>query len=120
MASTERGSEEECEAGPRDVPAPELAARLRGPHPPTLLDVREPWEFDLAHIAGSRLVPLGTLPAALSTLDPATEYVLLCHHGVRSLAALQLLRARGLTRVAHLAGGIDAWSTAVDPGVRRY
>lgn len=97
-----------------------LAERLRGPQPPTLIDVREPWEHRLAHIAGSRLVPLGALPAALSTFDPATEYVLLCHHGVRSLTGLHLLRERGLTRVAHLTGGIDAWSTDVDPDIPRY
>lgn len=104
----------------RDMPPGELAARLRGPSPPVLLDVREPWEHRVAHIAGSRLIPLGTLPAALSALDPEAEYVLLCHHGVRSLTGLHLLRERGLTRVAHLAGGIDAWSTEVDPSVPRY
>lgn len=104
----------------RDMSPRELAERLRGAQPPTVVDVREPWEYQLAHIAGSRLVPLNTLPAALSTFDPAADYVLLCHHGVRSDAGLELLRARGLTRVAHLAGGIDAWSTDVDPTVRRY
>ena len=111
-------------AGPgamtRDMPPRELAARLSGPRPPVLLDVREPWEYRIARIAGSRLVPLGSLPAALSTLDPEAEYVLLCHHGVRSLTGVHLLRERGLTRVAHLAGGIDAWSTEVDPSVPRY
>ena len=103
-----------------DMPPRELAARLAGPQPPMLIDVREPWEHRLANIPGSRLIPLGTLPAALSTFDPDVEYVLLCHHGVRSLTALHLLRERGLTRVAHLAGGIDAWSADVDPGVPRY
>lgn len=103
-----------------EMPPRELAARLGGPQPPTIIDVREPWEHRLAHIAGARLVPLGTLPAALSTFDPNVDYVLLCHHGVRSLTGLHLLRERGLTRVAHLAGGIDAWSTDVDPDVPRY
>lgn len=103
-----------------DVAPDELAERLRGPQPPTLIDVREPWEYALAHIPGSRLVPLGTLPAALSTFDPEADYVLLCHHGVRSHHGLTFLRARGLTRVAHLAGGIDAWSAEVDPSVPRY
>ncbi len=104
----------------RDMPPRELADRLRGPRPPTVIDVREPWEHRRAHIPGSRLVPLGTLPAALSTFDPEAEYVLLCHHGVRSLTGLHLLCERGLTRVAHLAGGIDAWSTDVDPAIPRY
>lgn len=103
-----------------DMPPRELAERLAGPQPPTLIDVREPWEHRLAHIPGARLVPLGALPAALSTFDPGEDYVLLCHHGVRSLTALRMLQQRGLTRVAHLAGGIDAWSTEVDPQVPRY
>jgi rhodanese-related sulfurtransferase len=98
----------------------ELVARRRAPHPPVVVDVREPWEHQIAHIAGARLVPLGSLGAALSTFDPAQEYVLYCHHGVRSLAAAEFLRARGLTRVANLSGGIDAWSVQVDPEVPRY
>ncbi len=103
-----------------DMAPRELAERLRGPRPPTVIDVREPWEHRVAHIPGSRLVPLRSLPAALSTFDPGEEYVLLCHHGVRSLEGVHLLRGRGLTRVAHLAGGIDAWSREVDGEVPRY
>jgi rhodanese-related sulfurtransferase len=85
-----------------------------------LVDVREPWEHTVARIEGARLVPLGSLGAALSTFDPAQDYVLYCHHGVRSLAGAEFLRSRGLTRVANLTGGIDAWSTHVDPAVPRY
>lgn len=104
---------------PELTPA-EVAARLARPEPPTLVDVREPWEHQLAHIEGARFVPLGALGAALSTFDPEADYVLLCHHGVRSLAAARFLRERGLRRVANLAGGIDAWSVDVDPAVPRY
>lgn len=103
-----------------EMPPDELAQRRRGPQPPVLVDVREPWEHEVARIDGARLVPLGTLGAALSTFDPARSYVLYCHHGVRSLAAAKFLRARGLTRVANLTGGIDAWSLRVDPAVPRY
>lgn len=106
--------------GVYDMPPDELAERRRRPRPPVLVDVREPWEHATARIDGARLVPLGTLGAALSTFDPAEEYVLYCHHGVRSLAGAEFLRSRGLTRVAHLAGGIDAWSARVDPAVPRY
>lgn len=97
-----------------------LAERLRGPQPPVLLDVREPWEHEVARIAGARLVPLGTLPTALATLDPAQEYVLHCHHGMRSLRAAEFLRARGVPHVTNLAGGIDAWSDEVDAAVPKY
>lgn len=103
-----------------EMSADELAERRRGPASPTLIDVREPWEHAIARIDGARLVPLGSLSAALSTFDPAADYVLYCHHGVRSLAGVEFLRARGLTRVANLTGGIDAWSTRVDASVPRY
>ena len=103
-----------------EVSAPELARRLRGPAPPVLIDVREPWEHDVARIPGARLVPLNTVAAALSTFDPSREYVIYCHHGVRSLMAAQFLKERGLTRVANLSGGIAAWSEEVDPSVPQY
>ena len=108
------------ENGIPEISPEELAARLRGPTPPVLLDVREPWEHGVARIEGARLVPLNSLPHALSTFDPSREYVVHCHHGVRSLMAAQFLRERGLRQVANLSGGIDAWSTAVDPSVPRY
>lgn len=110
------------DAGPGvyEMTPAELDARRRGPAPPVVVDVREPWEYSVARIAGAQLVPLGTLGAALSTFDPAQDYVLYCHHGVRSLRAAEFLRARGLTRVANLTGGIDAWSQQVDPAVQRY
>jgi adenylyltransferase/sulfurtransferase len=98
----------------------ELSDRLRATDPPMLLDVREPWEHEVARIAGARLVPLNSLPAALSTLDPSRPIVAYCHHGMRSRMALEFLRERGLTRLANLAGGIDAWSEDVDPSVPRY
>ena len=98
----------------------ELDERLRGEQPPVLLDVREPWEHGVASIAGARLVPLNSLPAALSTLDPAREYVVHCHHGTRSRRAAEFLKARGLEHVSNLRGGIAAWSDEVDPSVPQY
>ena len=103
-----------------EMSATELARRLRGPEPPVVIDVREPWEHDVARIPGSRLVPLNTIGAALSTFDPSVEYVIHCHHGVRSLMAAQFLKERGLTRIANLTGGIAAWSEEVDPQVPQY
>ncbi|MGZ9121378.1 MAG: molybdopterin-synthase adenylyltransferase MoeB [Gemmatirosa sp.] len=103
-----------------EISPSELAARLRGIEPPVLLDVREPWEHGMARIDGSRLVPLNSLPHALSTLDPSRAYVTMCHHGARSRMAAEFLLERGMTRVANLSGGIDAWSGDVDPSVPRY
>jgi adenylyltransferase/sulfurtransferase len=103
-----------------EMPPAELRARLDAPDPPEILDVREPWEYQIANIAGARLVPLNTLPAALSAIDPAREYVVQCHHGVRSRMAAEFLRERGIRRVSNLRGGIDEWSDEVDPSVPRY
>lgn len=86
----------------------------------SVVDVRERWEWDLGHIAGATLLPLGELARAVSSLDPAAETVVYCHHGPRGRAAAERLTALGFQRVYNLAGGIDAWSTEVDPGIPRY
>lgn len=85
-----------------------------------LLDVREPFEWEIARIEGARLIPLGELPARLREVDGHAEIVAFCHHGVRSRRAAELLRAAGFSKVRNLTGGIDRWSTQVDPGVPRY
>ncbi len=87
---------------------------------PVVLDVREPWEFDLAHLAGATLVPLNTLPAALPNLDASRPTVIYCHHGMRSLAAAQFLSHHGFQTIWNLEGGIDAWSVDIDPSLPRY
>jgi adenylyltransferase/sulfurtransferase len=85
-----------------------------------LIDVREPHEWDIAHIPGARLIPLGTLSDALNTLDPARELVVHCKGGSRSARAVRQLRDAGFTRVWNLAGGIGRWSDDVDPRVPKY
>jgi adenylyltransferase/sulfurtransferase len=97
------------------------AARRRGEaEPPLFLDVREQWEWDVAHIEGSQHIPLGQLPARISEVDTRREIVTVCHHGMRSLAARDLLKGAGFSRVRSLAGGIDAWAEEVDGTVGRY
>ena len=85
-----------------------------------LLDVRQPEELEIARIEGALHIPLNELPARLNELDPAQAIVALCHHGVRSEMAGRLLERNGFTRIAHLSGGIDAWSQAIDPSIPRY
>lgn len=101
---------------------PEQLASLRsGTALMTLLDVREPWEYDTAHIAGSLLMPMGDVPSrAFQELDPDSHIVVICHHGVRSLNVTVWLRNQGFDSVQSLAGGIQAWSERVDPSVPRY
>jgi adenylyltransferase/sulfurtransferase len=97
-----------------------LAERLSVGKAPSLLDVREPYEWTIARLPDARLVPLDALPDAVSTLDPGADLVVYCHHGVRSAAAVAWLRDRGFQRVRNLTGGIDRWSREVDPATRRY
>lgn len=86
----------------------------------TFLDVREPWEYDLARIEGAKLIPLGDLQQRTQELDPESEIIVYCHHGVRSFHATMFLRQMGFAKVQNLAGGIDAWSLRVDSSVPRY
>jgi rhodanese-related sulfurtransferase len=115
-------SEENASAGVLDdeIAPRALAERLKADSPPALLDVREPYEWAIARLPDAQLVPLDTLPAALHMLDPATELVVYCHHGIRSAAAVAWLRERGFSRARNLTGGIDRWSRDVDPSTRRY
>src|ERR1700740_1156874 len=85
-----------------------------------LVDVREPWEFEICRIAGAKLIPMGTIPANLEALDTDDEVIFSCHHGMRSLDVAVWLRGQGVPRAKSLAGGIDRWSTEIDASVPRY
>jgi rhodanese-related sulfurtransferase len=91
---------------------------------PLLLDVREPAELRAAAIRADGFeliaIPMNEIPQRLSQLDPDRPVACLCHHGARSQRVAMFLAANGFTRVANIAGGIDAWSAEVDPGVPRY
>jgi len=113
-SAMEQEEEERWEIGARELDQ----ARRDGDM--VLVDVREPQEHAIARIEGARLVPLGTLPARISELDSSQPIVLFCHHGIRSRTALDFMRRAGFAKVRHLRGGIDAWSSDVDPTVPRY
>src|SRR5918995_127469 len=85
-----------------------------------LIDVREPHEWEIAHIDGARLIPLGQLPDRIGELDGHAEIVTYCHKGSRSMRALEILRGAGFGKVRSLAGGVDAWASRVEPGMARY
>jgi rhodanese-related sulfurtransferase len=97
----------------------ELKTKLDAGDRPELLDVREPWEFELARIEGSRLIPLSELPDRFTELDPAAETVVICHHGSRSAYVTQALERAGFAKVLNLEGGLDAYAD-VDESVPRY
>ncbi len=87
---------------------------------PQLIDVREPWEFDIAHVEGAQLKPLGQIREWAAALDKNTPYVIMCHHGGRSMSACQFLSQAGIKHVTNLEGGIDDWSLNVDSKIQRY
>ena len=84
------------------------------------VDVREPWEYETAHIEGSMLIPLREIAANLPRLEAAGEVVLFCHHGMRSMDAAAWLRSQGVQGARSMAGGIDRWATEIDPNTPRY
>jgi rhodanese-related sulfurtransferase len=95
------------------ISAPQLAAHLLQSSP-LLLDVREPWEFDICHIDGSTNIPMGQIPQRLRELPDDGEMVVICHHGVRSQQVINFLRSQTSLRLINLDGGVDAWARAVD------
>ena len=113
---------EQADAAARgwEITARELSERLGRGEDLTVIDVREPHEWEIAHLPDATLIPLNTLPARLAELDTSRELVLHCHHGQRSMRALEFLRQSGFRKLRNLRGGIDAWSKDVDPSVPRY
>lgn len=101
------------------ISAEELKAMLDSANPPELIDVRTPGEWEIARIAGARLLDQATHDALLAR-DRETPIVFQCHHGIRSQAAAEYFRSHGFRRLYNLVGGIDAWSLDVDPTVPRY
>ena len=92
---------------------------------PLLLDVREPWEFELTSLHADGLetinLPMSQIAERVAELDPSRPTVCLCHHGMRSAQVAAFLEQRhGFTSVTNFTGGIDAWSLEVDAGVPRY
>ena len=102
------------------ITARELAPRRERGDDLVLIDVREPHEYEIAHIAGAVLIPLHSLPERMNELDSSREIVLHCKVGQRSMRALEQLHRAGFRKIKNLRGGIDAWSRDVDPTVPRY
>jgi len=85
-----------------------------------LLDVREEWEYQRAHIPDSVLIPLGEIPRRLSEFKKDDEVITVCHHGMRSASAQAFLIQQGFSNVKNMTGGIDAYSLTADTTIPRY
>ena len=103
-----------------EIGAEELARRLAAGEPLEVVDVRLDHEVRIAPFPGARWLPLHELEARVEELPRDRTLVMVCHVGQRSAMAADFLRQRGFPRALNLAGGIDAWSRAVDPAVARY
>jgi len=102
-----------------EITPSELAERIARKDDFELIDVREPYEWNITHLPNAKLIPLGTLASQLSTLDNTREIVVYCRSGKRSMDAAKQLAAAGF-RVTNLAGGTLRWSDDVDPSVPKY
>jgi molybdopterin/thiamine biosynthesis adenylyltransferase/rhodanese-related sulfurtransferase/molybdopterin converting factor small subunit len=103
-----------------DIEPTEVKAKQDRGEDFVLVDVREPHEYQIARIPGSRLIPLGELPKRLNELDPNADIVAHCKSGMRSAKAVDLLKQNGFKRARNMKGGILAWSDKVDPTVPKY
>jgi sulfur-carrier protein adenylyltransferase/sulfurtransferase len=105
-----------------EITVEELKDRLDRGDPLTIIDVREPHEWDIGNLEpqGARLIPLGELPERYGEIDPGEEIVLQCRSGARSARALDFLRGQGYSRLLNLRGGILAWSEEIDPSIPKY
>ena len=111
-----------ADAPPLAISVQETQQRLAAGDAVCLVDVRDPEEFAYCQLPGAQLIPLQMVPtdAAAKLPDPEAEIIVYCHHGMRSMQAVQFLRARGYPNARSMAGGIDRWSREVDPEVPRY
>jgi rhodanese-related sulfurtransferase len=105
---------------PTVIAPAEAARRLAAGGDFLLLDVRSPKEVVVACVAGATNLPMAEVPGRLAEIDRAKEVAVMCHHGVRSAQVAAYLASLGWPRVSSVAGGIDRWSTEVDPKIPRY
>lgn len=103
-----------------DVSVQELKQKIDNKEDFLLLDIREPFEYDICRLPGAKLIPMGEVPRRLNELDDEREMIIYCHAGVRSARVVYWLKQNGFDNAKNLSGGIDAWSCLIDPSVPRY
>lgn len=105
-----------------DITVEDLKEKIDKKEDFLFIDVREPFEYQIAKIAGTKLIPLGQIEARLGEFEAYKnkEIVAHCHHGGRSRRALEFLKSKGFKHLKNVAGGIDQWSVLIDPSVSRY
>jgi sulfur-carrier protein adenylyltransferase/sulfurtransferase len=109
-----------AESNEWEIDAVELKAKMDRGDKFVLIDVREPHEYQICRIPGSRLIPLGEIPKRVNELNSADDIVVHCKMGGRSAKAVEFLKQSGFRKVKNMKGGILAWSDKVDPSVPKY
>jgi rhodanese-related sulfurtransferase len=104
----------------RHFSPPKLKSYLDNGKQPLLLDVREPWEFEICQIENSSNIPMRQILQQSATLSKNQEIVLICHHGIRSRQVGYFLESAGFTNLINLTGGVEAWAREVDPNMPTY
>ena len=105
----------------RELSAQELKAHLEScDEQPLLLDVRQPWEYDVCRIKNSVLLPMSQITAEYNTLDSNRETVVICHHGIRSRRVGRYLEEAGFSNIINLSGGVAQWAKTVDTKMTTY
>lgn len=105
----------------QELSAQELKAHLETcDEPPLLLDVRQPWEFDVCKIEDSVLLPMSQITAEYKSLDFDRETVVICHHGIRSRRVGRYLEEAGFSSIINLSGGVAQWAKSVDSEMPTY
>ena len=97
----------------------ELKRRMDAGEDVFVLDVREPYEYQIANIGG-KLIPQNDVPQRLAEIDRDREIVVQCRSGARSQRIAEFLAQNGYTKVSNLAGGILAWADEIDPKMQKY
>ena|SRR5437879_5819761 len=103
-----------------EIEAQELKRRIDSGEQLLILDVREAEEVAIASFPQAIHMPMGDIPSRITELDPDAQWVVVCHHGIRSAQVAMYLARMGFERVSNLSGGIDAWSLTADPSTPRY
>ncbi|HKS97269.1 MAG TPA: rhodanese-like domain-containing protein, partial [Terriglobia bacterium] len=115
-----RGEEHVPETHVPEITAVQLKQMMDAKKPFVLIDVREPHEFQICRIPGSKLIPLGEVPRRMHELNSADDIVVHCRSGVRSAKAVEFLMQSGFRKIHNLKGGVLAWADDVDPSMPKY
>ena len=104
----------------QSITVEQLAASLHNQDKVVLLDVRDPWEFEICRLDGSVNIPMDDITERSSELDPETRTCVICHFGMRSQQVGYYLEGSGFKDIVNLEGGLDAWAERVDQDMPRY